>query len=43
MKMKVHRKTVQQRWSTEIKVLQKKSANEASDSDFYIKKVYEPL
>ena len=23
MKMKVHRKTVQQRWSTEIKVLQK--------------------
>lgn len=41
--MKIYRKTVQHKWSTEVKVLQINSANEASDSDFYIKKVGEPL
>jgi len=41
--MKIYRKTFQHKWSTEIKVLQINSANEASDSDFYIKKAGEPL
>ena len=39
MKMKVLRKTIQQR----KKSIAKKSANKASDSDFYIRKVYEHL